>query len=264
MREFTRVVFFLACKNSIEQPSMEAKTIVKPFHFKQFSIEQDRCTMKVGTDGVLLGAWADTSGAEYVLDIGTGTGVIAIMLAQRTDKATIHAVEIDEEACSQASDNMLGSPWAERLQAFHISIQDFAKKGSQQYDLIVSNPPFFSGGTFSSSQDKTSVRHTVKLPHGDLLSAVRSLLAEEGRFCVVLPYLEGLRFMEMASRYNLYCTRVTEVIPRPGKQVERLLLQFERKLKPLLNETLVIHKTEGNNDWTEDYKALTGAFYVKL
>ncbi len=218
--------------------------------------------MKVGTDGVLLGAWADISQAEYVLDIGTGTGVIAIMLAQRSADATIHAVEIDEEACGQATENMQKTAWAGQLHAFNISIQEFAKTHSNKYDLIVSNPPFFSGGTFSSSQDKASVRHTVKLPHGDLLLATRSLLRENGKFCVILPHLEGLRFKEMAGTYNLYCSKTTEVRPKPGKQVERLLLQFEREVKPMKKEELIIWKNE--EEWTEEYKKLTGEFYIKI
>jgi tRNA1Val (adenine37-N6)-methyltransferase len=264
MREFTQAVFYFVCKNSNTQ-QMETNTTVKPFHFKQFSIEQDRCTMKVGTDGVLLGAWADVGGTKNVLDIGTGTGIIAIMLAQRSSPAaTIHAVEIDEEACSQANENMQKTPWASRLQAFHTSIQHFSKKENTRYDLIVSNPPFFSGGTFSSSQDKTSVRHTVKLPHGDLLSSVRSLLHENGRFCVILPHIEGLRFMEIASSYNLYCTKMTEVLPKPDKQVERLLIQLERHVKPLAKDSLIIQTGEKNNDWTDDYMKLTGDFYLKI
>lgn len=219
--------------------------------------------MKVGTDGVLLGAWADVRDAEFILDIGTGTGVIAIMLAQRSENASIHAVEIDEEACSQAGENMQNSPWANRLEAFHLPIQDFVKKTPNRYDLIVSNPPFFSGGTFSSSQDKNSVRHTIKMPHGDLLSAVRHLLTDDGKFCVILPYLEGLRFKEMANRYNLYATKLMEVVPKNGKPVERLLLQFERQVKPLQKNSLVIHNGNGANEWTESYKSLTGDFYVK-
>lgn len=218
--------------------------------------------MKVGTDGVLLGAWAEVAGAQSVLDVGAGSGLIAIMLAQRAPDAQIHAVEIDENAFSQAVENMRQSPWSDRLQAFHQSIQDFSKSVSDQYDLIVSNPPFFSGGTFSSSQDKLSVRHTVKLPHGDLLSSVRTLLKENGRFCVILPHLEGLRFKELASGYHLYCTKITEVKAFPGKAVERMLLQFERKIAPAEKNTLVIHP-ENSNQWTEDYLALTSPFYVK-
>lgn len=234
------------------------------FQFKRFTIAQDRCTMKVGTDGVLLGAWAPVPDIGRVLDIGTGTGVIAVMLAQRSSEGIIHAVEIDGEAYEQACGNFANTPWRQRLQAFHVSIQDFTKSNPPAYDLIVSNPPFFSGGTLSVSQDKTSVRHTVKLAHGDLLSAARSMLAEGGKFCVILPKLEGLRFRELASSYNLYCSRVTEVVSRPGKPVERLLLMFEKQVRPLEKDQLVIHAEEGDSEWSEEYRMLTADFYLKF
>jgi tRNA1Val (adenine37-N6)-methyltransferase len=243
---------------------MQIFSDVKPFQFKQFTITQDRCTMKVGTDGVLLGAWSDATGAANILDIGTGTGLIAIMLAQRATSATIHAVEIDEEACAQAAENIKTSPWADRLHAFHSSIQDFAKQSNQKYDLIVSNPPFFSGGTFSHSQDKNSVRHTIKLPHGDLLTVVRSLLAPHGKFCMILPQMEGLRFREMANNYGIYCTKLVEVVPKLGKPVERLLLQFELVNQPTEKSQLFIHNSDTANDWSAEYRQLTGDYYLKL
>jgi tRNA1Val (adenine37-N6)-methyltransferase len=218
--------------------------------------------MKVGTDGVLLGAWSDTTGVANILDIGTGTGLIAIMLAQRAPHAAIHAVEIDEAACNQAQENMAHSPWAGQLTCFHTSVQDFAKQSHLKYDLIVSNPPFFSGGTFSSSQDKTSVRHTVKLPHGDLLHAVRSLLAPAGRFCMILPPMEGLRFREMAGSYGIFCSKMVEVVPKQGKPVERLLLQFERQEHPMEKRQMVINDGDAPNEWSEDFRALTGDYYA--
>ncbi len=218
--------------------------------------------MKVGTDGILLGAWADVGGVASILDIGAGTGLIAIMLAQRTGTADIHAVEIDEAACGQAATNMASSPWADRLTAIRSSVQDFSKTTRQQYGLIVSNPPFFTGGTFSNSQDKNAVRHTVKLPHGDLLVAVRSLLAPDGKFCAILPNLEGLRFIELASTYGLFCSKITGVKPLENKPVERLLLQFGHSEQTLVKDELVIQKSGSANDWTEEFVALTGAFYL--
>ncbi|NJN33244.1 MAG: methyltransferase [Saprospiraceae bacterium] len=171
--------------------------------------------MKVGTDGVLLGAWADITDAKKILDIGSGTGVIAIMLAQRTTQAltnspenvNVHAVEIETVAFEQSQENIINSPFASRVTVFNDSIQDFAKKSTFTYDLIVSNPPFFTGGTFSNNQDKNNVRHTVKLPHGDLLGATRQLLTKTGRFCVILPLIEGLRFIEFARTSGFYCTK---------------------------------------------------------
>lgn len=220
--------------------------------------------MKVGTDGVLLGAWSDTTGVASILDIGTGTGLIAIMLAQRAVHATIHAVEIDEIAFGQATANMANSPWAAQLTCFHTSIQDFTKQSQIQYDLIVSNPPFFSGGTFSRSQDKTSVRHTIKLPHGDLLFSARSLLTPTGRFCMILPPMEGLRFREMASNYGMFCSKIVEVVPKLGKPVERLLLQFERQEHSPEKRQIVINDGDLPNEWSDDFRALTGEYYHKF
>lgn len=221
--------------------------------------------MKIGTDGVLLGAWADVENCQHALDIGAGTGLIAIMLGQRTkDQETmVHAIEIDESAAEEATSNAAAAPWSDRLNIFQGAIQDYARNTKEKYDLIVSNPPFFSGGTFSDNQDRNDVRHTVKLPHGDLLIAVRNLLKENGRFCVVLPLIEGLRFQELAAPYHLYCTKVTKVKPKKDKPVERLLLQFEPNKLPQQTDELIIQK-EARNDWTEAYIALTKAFYLKM
>jgi tRNA1Val (adenine37-N6)-methyltransferase len=231
------------------------------FHFKQFSLNQDRCALKIGTDGILLGAWAVVEGAKTALDIGTGTGLIATMLAQRSADLQIDAVEIDPEASQQAAENMAASPWGGRLRVFTQSIQDFARESTQQYDLIVSNPPFFSGGTLSYSQDQNSVRHTIKLPHNEMLAAVRSLLTSNGKFAVVLPYMEGLRLVELAKNMQLYCTAQCEVRTKPNKPVERLLLQFERTNKPLVKTNLAV-QGEGHNEWTEEFRDLTGMFYL--
>ena len=157
------------------------KTEVKKdvFEFKQFSINQDQCGMKVCTDGVLLGAWANLDNKLTALDIGTGTGIIAIMLGQRgTELTNITGVEIDEASFYQAKENINLAPWREKLSVVHQSIQDFSMEVEEQFDLIISNPPFFTGGTLSESQAKNNVRHTVKLPHSDLLRAVKKLLSK--------------------------------------------------------------------------------------
>ncbi len=231
------------------------------FHFKQFSIRQDRCPMKVGTDGVLLGAWTETSGAETILDIGAGTGLISIMLAQKTMTATIDAVEIDEKAALQARENMNASPWATRLNIFPVSIQAFLQQGKGPYDLIVSNPPFYDRALLSDNPEKNRVRHTVTLNHRDLLEAVSTLLSSQGKFTLILPVAEGVRFREMASRYLLYCSRTTAVKTKSGKAPTRLLLQFERISIPLQAGELVIRQ-EGVNPWTQAYRDLTAPFYL--
>lgn len=222
--------------------------------------------MKVGTDGVLLGAWAGVSEeTNTILDIGAGAGLIALMLAQRVEGAIIHAVEIEEQSYLQSKGNFENSPWADRLHIHHSSIQEYESVTRTTFDLIISNPPFFSGGTFSDSNQRNNVRHTVKLPHGDLLRVVRSMLSENGRFALILPYIEGLRFCEMAETYNLFCTKSQEVIPKEGKPTERLLMEFSttksnacQEMKPL------IIQNEAAHDWTDDYIELTKAFYLKM
>lgn len=241
---------------------MKTKT-EQAFRFKQFSVNQEKCGMKVGTDGILLGAWADLNGVSSALDIGTGSGLIALMLAQRATGIRVDAVEIDSDSCHQAAENFGDSPWSERLNLIPSSIQDFCKKTEKAYDLIVSNPPFFTGGTFSSSHNRQMVRHTVKLPHGDLLASVRKLLAPEGRFCLILPLIEGLRFIELASHYNLHCVKQTSIRPKANKPIARILLQLERKEKPTTQDELVIQK-EGHNEWTDEFMALTGDFYLNM
>lgn len=242
---------------------METRAKNDTFRFKKFTIQQDHCSMKVGTDGVLLGAWAEVETAENILDIGTGSGLIAIMLAQRNEGAQIQGVEIDQPSFEQAKSNMANSPWSDRLQVIHTSIQDFSGTTATRYDLIVSNPPFFTGGNLSYNQDRNSVRHTIKLPHQDLLSAVRKLLNNQGRFVLILPYLEGLRFCELAASYQLYCTAMTEVRSKANRPVERLLLEFRRTKQNQLVEQLVLQEEE-NQDRTASYEALTKAFYLKI
>lgn len=218
--------------------------------------------MKIGTDAVLLGAWVEVDGVQKALDVGTGTGVIAIMLAQRQPFLTVHGVEIDAQAQLQASENMQASPWSERLEVFPGAIQDYAQNCRETYDLIVSNPPFFTGGVFSESPDRQHVRHTVKLPHGDLLAACQKLLAPKGTFAVVLPLLEGLRFVELARSYRFYCERMTEVHTKPGKPISRLLLQFKSEIPDILRKDTLILQDDESNNRSEAYRALTGDFYL--
>jgi len=233
------------------------------FKFKEFEVIQDGSTMKVGTDGVLLGAWAAVDSAKEILDIGTGTGVIALMLAQRAFEAVVHAVEIDELAYLQAEENFLNACWSDNLRCFHMAIQDFAAATEQRYDLIVSNPPFFTGGTLSENSDKVSVRHTIKLPHGDLLLSVRQLLKKNGKFCVVLPYLEGLRFKEMAQTSGLFCNKATGVKPNALRSVERLLLEFSYIPGQYVYNELSLAKPD-SLEWTKEYISLTSSFYLAL
>lgn len=250
----------------MDKDSLQAeKTKPDAFRFKQFQVQQDRCAMKVNTDGVLLGAWVDTREKYSALDIGTGTGVIAMMMAQRAPQLKITGVEIDPDSAAQASENMAATPWKDRLSCVQTSIQEFARNAQETFDLIVCNPPFFSGGVLSEAHDRNAVRHTVKLPHGELLHAVRNLLSKEGVFCVILPWLEGLRFQELASHYGLHVRYRVDVRGKEGKPVERILLQLERNACELIQSELTIQQ-EGppHNQWTKAYQALTSEFYLHM
>ncbi len=235
------------------------------FHFKQFDIHQDKCLMKVCTDGVLLGSWVRLDGVRTGIDIGAGSGIIALMLAQRSEKIDqITGIEIDEESWCQASTNAAQSEWSDRIEMVHASIQDYMWTAPGTVDLIVSNPPFFTGGTLSESQPKNEVRHTVKLPHSDLLRAVKKLMSSTGHFAVILPVMEGYRFVELAEQYRLYLTKRTQVYTRPGKPVERLLMEFSHvDGQPVREDSLVIHENESAG-FSIEYKNLTGDFYLNF
>ncbi len=232
------------------------------FHFKQFSIAHDRCTMKVGTDGVLLGAWASIDNAKTILDIGTGSGVIALMLAQRTPAdALIHAVELEQSDAQQAQENVAHSPWPDKVKIFPSAIQQFA--GDALYDLIVSNPPYFINSQEPPDKRRLQTRHTVMLSFAELLSAVTRLLKPEGTFQVILPYTEGLQFIDLASQHNLYCTRQWSFRTRATKPVERLLLAFAR-IPARNRDTGEVLLYSHNTVWDDSYTNLTRDFYLNM
>ncbi len=234
----------------------------KVFQFKQFSVRQEKSAMKVNTDSILLSAWVQVEGCRSILDIGTGTGLIALMMAQRNEKAKIDAVEIDKISHDEAVQNFIASKWSNRLKAFHQPIQEF--KEEVEYDLIICNPPFFTGGTLSENQNRNNVRHTLKLPNNELLSVVRNQLNISGLFAVVLPYIEGLRFIEMAKKFGFCLHRKTEVISRKGMPVERLLIEFGRKkCEELETSTITIYEDQETQQYSPAYIHLTKDFYLK-
>ncbi len=236
----------------------------KPFLFKQFQIFDDECAMKVGTDGVLIGAWADAQDRQKILDIGTGIGLIAIMMAQKNPNAKIDAIDIDEAAYRQALKNVAACKWAKNISVHHQKVQDFATSNNRySYDAIVCNPPFFNNGTASDQWQRQIARHTNALSFEDLLNAVWSLLASDGQFSLILPGLEGLAFQEMARAKGLFLSRCTEVQSKKDKPVERLLMEFQKKEAKWIKEELVI-QLEGRNDWTPAYMELTKEFYLKM
>lgn len=214
----------------------------------------------MGTDSVLLGAWSPVDKAHRILDIGTGTGIVALMLAQRNTVARIVAVELDETTANCARENISNAPWPDRIHVVHSSIQDYVSGASVQHDLIVSNPPFFSETSIAPDIRRRQGRHQSFLRPGELIEAVVRLLAPDGKFCVVLPAREAALFQELAVFQRLYVSCERKVFGRPGKPMERVLLQFERSPHHFERQPpLYIYQSEEIP--SEDFMALTGAFY---
>lgn len=230
------------------------------FTFKQFHIDHDRCAMKVGTDGILLGAWAPVEQAHRVLDIGTGSGLIALMLAQRsTNDCRIDGVELDKDAADQARDNVAASPWATRVSIIESAIQDYQ---APPYDLIVSNPPYFVAGQVFSDPARALARHTGALDPHALLAASRRLLSQDGRLALVLPTAMADEILCISADYDLYSLCYTAVITREGKEANRVLLLLGRGLSRCEQGEIVIHSTAGG--YSDRYIQLTHPFYLKM
>jgi tRNA1Val (adenine37-N6)-methyltransferase len=230
------------------------------FEFKQFKIKQDKCAMKVSTDAVLIGAWATFDNPKKILDIGTGTGVIALMLAQRYN-AHIDAIDIDESACIQARENVKASKWNNNINVFHISLQNFSKQSEHQYDLIVSNPPYFIDSSKAPHEARNIARHTDELPYIEMIQSVLLLLNKKGKFCVILPHKEGNMFRELADKRGLKCSKITHVKTKKEKEEKRLMMQFELESKLLIQDEIVI-ELEKRHSYTEEYKNLTKDYYL--
>jgi tRNA1Val (adenine37-N6)-methyltransferase len=234
-----------------------------PFQFKEFTIHQDRCAMKIGTDGVLLGAWASVRKNIFsILDIGSGTGVIALQLAQRTQAELIDAIEIDENAFEQCVDNFENSPWADRLFCYHASAQDFAKEIDEAYDLIISNPPFYSEDYKTENDARDTARFTDALPFEHLIECVYNLLSEDGIFALILPRKEEDSFIEMASEAGLFPKRICRVRGNVTSEEKRSLIEFSFRSTETEYEELTIEIER--HKYTEAYKNLVQDFYLKM
>jgi tRNA1Val (adenine37-N6)-methyltransferase len=231
------------------------------FHFKQFSVKQARSSHKVGTDGVLLGAWVNVEGVQHVLDVGTGSGVIALILAQRTSpNSKIQAVEIEETDVEQAKENILNSPWPDKVEVFHSSIQQF--QNTLKYDLIVSNPPYFQNSWLPPEKNRSTARHTHELSFDDLLQSASRLLSEAGRLAIILPYTEAMDLIARARLYYLNVLRQLHFRSRSHKPVERILVELHRGPANNHIESLVLHSE--HDKWSDEYRDLTKDFYLKL
>lgn len=236
---------------------------MKPFKFKQFTIHQDRCAMKIGTDGVLLGAWVpiDTS-VNSILDIGTGTGVIALMAAQRSDAEIIDALEIDTEAYEQAVENFEASPWGDRLFCYHASFQEFFEEIENQYDVLISNPPFYTADYKTSDAQRDLARFQDALPFEHLLVGASRLLSDHGKLAIILPFKEEERVIEIGEQVNLFPQKITRVRGNAASEVKRSMMLFSFIQTECEIDELVIENSR--HQYTDAYIDLTKDFYLKM
>lgn len=237
----------------------------QPFKFKQFTIEQDQCAMKIGTDGVLLGAWVSLkNNPQNILDIGTGTGVISLILAQRSNANNIEAVEIDDDAYEQATTNFENSSWADRLFCYHASIQEFASEMNDEepYDLIISNPPFYTDDYKTQNNARDLARFTDALPFQHLIVCVAHLLSNNGRFVVIIPKKEQVEFLKISEENELYLHKICEVRGTEKTTIKRVLLELA--FEKIIPETTKLTIEIARHKYTPEYLALVQDLYLKM
>ncbi len=232
------------------------------FKFKQFVVHHDRSSLKVGTDAVLLGAWADVTDAKRILDIGTGSGVIALMLAQRS-AAQIDAIDIDEESTKQAQENFSDSAWSNRLKVYTISLNHFTTTATAKYDLVVSNPPYFTDSFKPTDPQRFSARHNDQLPINELAENTAKLLSPTGRFCVILPVKEAGLLTAALRNLGLFPEKELWVYSFTGKEVFRKLILFGRNETACQREELTIETAPGQG-YSKEYIELTRAYYLNF
>ncbi len=220
--------------------------------------------MKVGTDGVLLGAWTPVEHAMTILDVGTGTGLIALMLAQRQPNAAITGIDIDETSCLEAAENFAASLWSRQLKAVHISMQQFALQTTEKFDLIVSNPPYFNRSLPAQTPGRTLARHNDSLGPADIILAAKRLLTHAGTLALILPVSEFESFGVIAWECGLYEHRKMTVSPVPGKPAHRIMSCWGlTPVEACIAETLTIEEA-GRHQYSSDYVALTQDFYLNM
>lgn len=236
------------------------------FKFKEFNIEQDQCAMKIGTDGVLLGAWVKPETAPFnVLDIGTGTGLISLMLAQRFPNTNIEALEIDEAAFEQAVSNFENSPWGDRLFCYHASFQEyFQEVDDEKYDLIISNPPFFSATQKSSNEQRNTARFEDALPFEHLLYGASKLLDDNGTVAIIIPFEQEQHILSIAQKMHLKPSRITHVKGHSTAIIKRSLLELKFSTPASDTKINEIILEKERHIYTDDYLKLVKDFYLKL
>lgn len=231
------------------------------FRFKQFSVKQSASAMKVGTDGVLVGAWAESDNVTEILDIGSGTGLISLMLSQRFPKSAIKGVELDKDAYSESVENVLQSKWADRIQIINGSIQEFAEMQTVLFGLIVSNPPFYQTQYRPVIESRSTARHNDTLPFTDLLESAKRMLADDGRFCVILPADSQSEIEQLCAKMDLCIAKKCNILPTPHKPAKRLMYSIAKQQISTVSETIVV-ESHGRHQYSEEYKNLTKDFYL--
>jgi len=233
------------------------------FKFKQFTVLQDQCAMKIGTDSVLLGAWVSLeNNPESILDVGAGTGILSLQLAQRSFAETIEAIEIDDGAFEQCVENFEASPWGDRLFCFHASAQEFAEEIEAEFDLIISNPPFYSDDYKSENKARNQARFESSLPFRDLAIMAFQFLSEKGIFALILPKKEEDNFIAIASGVGLFPKRICRVKGTNTSEVKRSLLEFSFQEEETIFEELTIEIAR--HQYTKEYIDLVKDFYLKM
>jgi tRNA1Val (adenine37-N6)-methyltransferase len=236
----------------------------KPFTFKEFTVAQDHCAMKIGTDGVLLGAWVPIDHLpNSILDMGAGTGLIALMLAQRTHAETIDGIEVIDMAYEQCVVNFENSPWADRLFCYHADVKELLEEAADMaYDLIVSNPPFYSEDNLKNELERSAARESSALPFPLLLQASAALLSKKGVFALVLPFKEEAEFIKLAAAVGLFPQQIMRVQGHATAEIKRTYMAFGFEKAPCRQSLLVIETTR--HQYTPEYKALVKDFYLKM
>ena len=237
-----------------------SKRIYKPFNFKKFSIHQNNAAMKIGTDGILIGAWVNISKKFKALDIGSGTGIISIMLCQRNLNLELDSIELSPSAIMDAKINIENCNWSDRIKLFHQSLKDFHP--NSKYDLIVSNPPYFKKSLQPSNSERSKARHQNDLKLEDILKFSNQNLTKDGSLNIILPFEQKSEAIEIAKKHGLNSVKECAVYPKPDKAPHRILIEFSKnENKQIIKESLVIEKA-GRHNYSEDYKKLTREFYT--
>ncbi|MCX6182470.1 MAG: methyltransferase domain-containing protein [Bacteroidetes bacterium] len=238
-----------------------SKAKYEPFRFKQFLVHHDLCSMKVGVDGVLLGAWADVGSCKNILDVGTGSGLIALMLAQRNSLAKIHAIDIDDSAFQQAQINFNLSPWKENITLHKGDF--FAFECEEKFDLIISNPPYFSNSSLSSDSSRNIARHNITFSLEKLISKAKNLLNPHGKLCFIYPF-ESLKEVEaLSNKMHLSIKKLTLVKPSASKSPKRMMVEITKEFNVQRNENELLIESS-TNEFSLEYKTLTKDFYLKF